>query len=604
MRGPGSGISREKAIMLALWALGMLACVLGLAVPPSDSLQPSGTVQALDVVRVVCTAALAVVLVLGPGLLCRASHKCELELGFLPLPGLALLACTGGLAWTLANQIDPWVVCLAVFAPVMAWLLAGVFHADADRMLQPDERRALLVVGCVLGLVIARGLWSLGPSGELYSGSISRTLEVGDRSDSRIPFAVVQLVAHGTSPYSALGASYFFPYDFSSRGPLAGLAGAPIVLGAGGRPPTASPNQPWTPFDPEGFMAYRLALMTFASTAFLSLWTLARRLAGGRAAHLALLLAAGTPFLINEIWFTWPKLLAASLVLLAGLSAIDGRPLAAGLLVGVGYLVHPGALLFLPVVAGVSLWPLVGARLRSRIGAATLIVAGAAACLVAWRIVNGSHYTQSGFIDYLEIAGTNLHPALWEWLSYRLESISNTLVPLEVFLFFGDDPSINVFGGTSPRIIHFFFQYWTALTFGVGIVFYPLLLISLWRAARRWSAPVLIALIAPFLGFAVYWGASRTGMLREGLQAWVLIVLIVVAAEQWQEGFAWLRSRTIRAVLTLRSGEVLAVAVVPTLFTTHRLVDQDFALTDCLALFAMVGLCLAVGRLMWSEHGT
>lgn len=589
--------------MIELWGLGLLACVLGLTVPPSDSLHPSVALQVLDVVRVLCTAALAVVLVFGPGLIWRASHTSAMELGFVPLPGLAFLACTGGIAWALAGGIEPWVVCLSVFAPMMAWLLAGVIRADSDRMLRPEERRALLVIGCVLGVVIGRALWSLGPTGELYSDSISRTLEVGDRSDSRIPFHVVQLVAHGTGPYSALGASYFAPYDFSSRGPLAGLAGAPIVLGAGGRPPTTFPDQPWTPFDPQGFMAYRLALMIFASSAFLSLWTLTRRLAGRRAAQVALLLAATTPFLMHEIWFTWPKLLAASLVLLAGFSVIEERSLAAGMLVGVGYLVHPVALLFLPVVAGLALWPLVGARLRRpQIGPAVLVFVGAAICFVAWRILNGSHYTQSGFFDYITIAGTNLHPAPWEWLSYRLESISNTLVPLEVFLFFGDDPSINVFGGISPRVIHFFFQYWTTMAFGIGIVFYPLLLMSLWRAARRWNWPVFIGVIAPFLGFAVYWGTSRTGMLREGLQAWVLVVLAAIAAEQAHEGFAWLRSRPIRAVLALRSAEVLAVALMPTLLIVHRLVDHKFALADGIALFAMVVSCLGLGRLVWSER--
>jgi hypothetical protein len=93
---------------------------------------------------------------------------------------------------------------------------------------------ALLVVGCVLGLAIDRSLWALGPIGELYGESISRTLEVGGRSDSRIPFVIVQLVAHGTAPFSDLANSYFSPFDFSSRGPLAGLASAQVVLAAAG----------------------------------------------------------------------------------------------------------------------------------------------------------------------------------------------------------------------------------------------------------------------------------------------------------------------------------------------------------------------------------
>jgi hypothetical protein len=606
------GINRERTGMLGLWSLAALACALGLAAPPPahagvgascGSLTTCESVaqQALELVRVISTVALAVTLILGPGIVLRARHsRCRLELGFLPLPGLALLVVTGGMAWALAGEVAPRVVCSLVLIPALGWLLAGALRAGPDEMLEAEERRALLVVGCVLGLVVTRTLWSLGPTGELYGGSVSRTLEAGDRPDSRISFIVVQLVAHGASPFNSLDASYFFPFNFSSRGPLSGIASAPVVLLAGGSPPRSLPNQPWVPFDPQGFMAYRLAMMAFACTAFLSLWTLTRRLGGERAAHLALLLAATTPFLVHEVWFTWPKLFAASLVLLAGLSVIGGRPLLAGLLAGIGYLVHPVALLSLPVLGGLALWPLVGAHLRRpRLMPALMLLAGVALCLVAWRLVNGSHYTQSDFLDYFKRAGLDLHPAPWTWLSYRLQSVGNTLVPLEVFLFYAHNPSINVFGGVSPGVIHFFFQYWTTLPFGIGVIFYPLLLLSVWRAGRLWRWPFFIAIVVPFAGFAIYWGASITGMLREGLQAWTLTLLAVVALQQRHDGFPWLRSHPIRAILALRSAEVFAVATVPTLVTGHRVLDGGFALTDSLALLAMVGFCACLGWMVW-----
>src|SRR5205085_7354922 len=114
--------------------------------------------------------------------------------------------------------------------------------------------------------------------------------------------------------------TYFAPCDFSARGPLAGLASAPSVLLAGGQPPIGLEPHQWLPFDPEGFMAYRLAMMTFACTAFLSLWTLIRRLAGPRSARLGLMLAATTTFVVNEVWFPWLKLLASSLEFLAAVS--------------------------------------------------------------------------------------------------------------------------------------------------------------------------------------------------------------------------------------------------------------------------------------------
>jgi hypothetical protein len=565
----------------------------------------------VDLLHLAGTAALAITLVLGPGLVLRAQPGApRLELGFLPLPGLGLLAVTAGLAWALAGPVAPWLTCLLILGPVLALLPLGVLRAGPGDLLEWEERIALLIVGCVLGLAVARGLWSLGPLGELYVGTISRTLEVGGRSDSRIPFHIVQLVANGAGPFSPLATSFFSPFDFSSRGPLAGLASAPIVLSAGGRPPAALPIQPWTPFDPEGFMAFRIAAMTFACTAFLSLWTLIRTLGGERAARFGVLLAATTPFLIHEVWFTWPKLLAASFVLLAAASLVTGHPLRAGLLAGIGYLVHPGALLFIAVLCVIALWPLVGAHLKKpQLKSAALVLAGAASCLVAWRVVNGSHYTQSDFFDYLTLAGYGEAPTFENWTTSRLESVRNTLIPLTAF-FFTDDLDTNVVRGSSPGVIYFFMQYWIALPFGIAIVFFPLLLSALWKAAMRWKWAIFATIVVPLLAFAVYW-PFREGLLRENLHAWVLALIAVVALEQRQEGFAWLRSRVIRVVLALRAVEVLAVAVVPTVATTHLayactgrdcVINSTYQVTDSVALLAMLAFASALAAFAWLER--
>jgi hypothetical protein len=599
--------------------------------------------QALGLVRVLATAALTVVLVLGPGLALRAGHcrRC-MGLGFVPLPGLAVLIVTGCVAWALAGRIDPRVVCVLMLAPVLGWLLVGVVRAGREEILSSDERRALLIVAAALGVAIARTLWSLAPPGELYAGTSFRTLEVGDRSDSTISFHVVQLVAHGTSPFGSLARGYFVPYTFSDRGPLAGVASAPVVLLSGGRPPVAVGSTTWSPFDAQGFMSYRLAMMIFASTAFLSLWTLTRRLAGERAARLALLLAVTTPFLVHEVWFTWPKLLAASLVILSAASVIAGRPLVAGLLVGAGYLVHPIALLSVPVLCLLALWPLGEARAshppgtrvprlfgvrvpRPRVRPALLLLAGVAANLLAWRIVNWSHYTQSNFLESVSQAGRTKflndqlvkalggHPApvaLSAWLSDRLVSVGNTLVPLRLVFFSAHDRAINAINpacspfcsGSSPAVVHFFFQYWTTVPFGFAIAFLPLLLQSMWRATRRWPWPVTAAVIVPFLMFAVYWGGDSTGLLREGLQTWVLTVLVVVALEQQREHFGWLRHAPVRALLALRSVEVLLVAMLPAIVTRHRVYGTQFWLTDIVAAAALIIFSGCLGMLIWRER--
>lgn len=594
-------ISRERAALLALWGLAALSCLLGVVARTSLAYDTGSGEQLLDLLRSVCATALAVTLLLGPGLLWRASDGSQTpSLGFLALPGMALLIAAGAAAWVLSNAIEPRLACFLAFGPVLGVLLGGLLAAGPEDLLDRDERFALLVVGCALGFAISRAVWSGGPDGELYRGGISRTLEVGNRSDSRISFLIPQMAAHGTAPYSELASSYFAPYNFSSRGPLAGLASTPIVLLSGGRPPEGLPELPWLPFDPQGFMAYRLAMMTLASTAFLSLWDLAGRLGGRRAARLAVLLAATTPFLVHEIWFTWPKLIGASFVVLALICVIERRPFRAGFLLGIGYLMHPGALLGISAVGLLALWPLKRASWRRpQLKDVALVVAGAAISVLAWRLLNGSHFSQEDFSGYLLAAGAEAHPPLAHWLAYRAESVGNTLVPMLLPLFFAKSVWINAVGESSPASIHFFFQYWDGLPFGAGILFFGLLLVNLFRAARRWPWPVTATVIVPLVAFAIYWGASQTGMLREGLQAWMLVVVAVVALQQSAAGFPWLRSRLVRAILSLRAAELLVVALGPGLATNHILVSSTFSVSDTLALLAMVGFASGLAWLVW-----
>jgi hypothetical protein len=349
-------------------------------------------------------------------------------------------------------------------------------------------------------------------------------------------------------------------------------------------------------------MAYRVAMMAFGCTAFISLWDLIRRLAGAKAARFGLLLAATMPFLVHEVWFTWPKMLAASFVLMAGICVISKRPLAAGALAGLGYLMHPVALLSLPVLGLIALWPLRGARWnRPRLGQLVGLTLGLIAFVLVWRVVNGSHYDQDTFFNYFKEAGINLHPSLGAWAHYRLESLGNTVVPLLLPLASPDNPSINVVGGISPPVIHYFFMYWNTVPFGVGIVFFPLLLLSLWHSARRWPWAVVATVVVPFLLFVVYWGSSTSGLMREGLHTWVLTLFVVVACDQAARGFGWLRSRAIRVLLILRVLEVLAVALVPTLATRHELLGDSFEISDAIAVIAMVSFAALLGWLVWSE---
>jgi len=592
--------------MLAVWALAALGCLLGAAAPAPLEPQAGVGVELLDLLRVLTATALAIALLLGPGILWRAASRRQVGLAFLPLPGLALLVATAGLAWALAGSVEPRVVCFAVFAPLLGLMLGALLGSGPEPMLDGEERRALVLVSLALGLAIGRSLWSLSIAGELFEGTVSRNLVAEGRPDSRISYFLPQLIHNGLGPYSNESNYLFAPYNFSSRGPLAGMAAAPVVLLTGGQPPTGPPEAVWQPFDPQGFMAFRLAMMTFSCTALLSLWELVRRLGGNRAGRLALLLGISTPFFLADLWYTWPKLLAASMVLLGAICLIERKPLRGGLLVGAGYLMHPSALLSLSGLGLIALWPLKNAKWkRPDIRTAVLLAVGTGAVVLAWRLVNGSHYFQGPFFEYFKIAYPNYEPSPGQWIEFRLNLLGNTLVPLFLPIANGHDVSINTFGGISPGVVHFFFQYWTGVPFGFGILFFPLLLVGFWRALRRWPWAVTATVVIPFLFFAVYWGASSSGMLREGLQSWVLALLAVLALEQAARGFSWGRSKPIRAILALRALEVLAMALGPVVGTHDmRLLSDSLTLNDVAAVLTMVGFSVAMAAVIWKETGS
>lgn len=587
--------------MLLLWSLAALGCLLGAAAEPGAGARASAGAELVDLLRVLCTGALAVTLMLGPGVIWRCARGRPLGLGFLAVPGLALLAAIGGLAWLLADTIEPRTLCFALCLPVLGLILGALLAAGPEDVFAPEEQRALGLAALALVFAAARAIWSLGPAGEYLGATVSRTYVSEGRPDSRISFHVVQLIANGTHANGATANALFFPYNFSSRGPLPGMASAPLVLLSGGRPPLTLPEDPWRPFDPQGFMAYRIAMIAFSCSVFLVLWDLVRRLGGFAPARLALLLAIATPFLYADLWFTWPKLLAAGFVLLAAILLIESKAFRSGLAVGIGFLVHPSALGGLFGLGPISLWPLRGANWkRPLLGRALLLLLGTGLLVVFWREVNGPFLRQDQFFEYLKQAYPHYDPTVGQWIVFRGRSVANTLVPLFLPLADGGNISINVPGGSSPGVVRFFFQYWTSVPFAFAIVFLPMLVLSFWRALRRWTWPVTATIVIPFAAFVVYWGASSSGVLREGLQIWVLAVLAMVALQQASAGWPWFRSLPARLVLVLRAAEVLVMALGASL-AAHGFnpLSPEYRLHDAVALVAMLAAAGAIGWVVW-----
>lgn len=127
--------------------------------------------------------------VLGPGLALRRMLRSDhliTSTAFVWIPGTLYLALVGVCVWVLEFAIDPQVVSTVLLLPIPCLLVTSTLGSSRPRLVRGEEWPVLVIVVLLVLIGVGRAAWSQGPVGELYSGAVSRTLEVGDRSDPRI----------------------------------------------------------------------------------------------------------------------------------------------------------------------------------------------------------------------------------------------------------------------------------------------------------------------------------------------------------------------------------------------------------------------------------
>lgn len=593
--------SAGRVVVICFAAIAVVSLAV-FARPLGEQASPAGACVRTFLVVVLTTAVLV-----GPGLALRfyVSRLAGASVGWLILPGGALLAATGLLAWVLAAHGVPAALTSRVVLIPLTIALLGLAIGSLWRRgsLETGDATAFTIVLFLLLVGVGRDLYSVGVVGELYGGLVSRTYEATIIPDSRISYHTVQLVANGAPPYGKFAHSLLAPYNFSSRGPLPGLAAAPIVLSSGAQVPAVLPDQPWAPFDQQGFAAYRLAMETFAVFALLSLYSLMRVVSSTRTALFALVLAATTPFVVHEVYFTWPKLATAGMLLLSAEQVLRRRPLRAGLLVGLAYLLHPSGLFWLPALLILEvLWvwreeP--SRRLRAIVWVVGLTLAGSVVVVAGWQLVNlghtsGGHRGQGSFLEYPLEAAQRRATGFRDWADWRLQTLSDTLIPFHQFLTDSTQPYTLPPGQPARAAVRLGLGYWGTLPLGGGILFYPLLLFGLARAAIRYPFLTVGCIVLPFLAFVLYWGSVNLGLLQQGMHAWVLGTLAMYALVR--SGSRWWPLRLERCILTLRVPEVGFMILFPAVWTQRTLISPSYRITDTVALAAMA---VGLGGLMW-----
>lgn len=523
-----------------------------------------------EVFRNLLAICASISLVFGPGLVWKAWRQKGMPLGLVGVPGFFVLSGVGLLTWVMPHAVPLALLTLVLVVPILVFCAWGLHRTVPLSTLTTAEAKVLLLAVVLVIVGAAKAAYSRGPPDELFASRASRSLESGDRSDSRIPYMQVQLIDLHERPHSPVANSIYAPYTFSDRGPLPGMAAAALVNGAGAELSKQPPDDPWTVFDPEGFAASRILLMTLAALALPAVFSLGESLGGEGSGLVAAVMAAGAPFVLHETYFTWPKLLASAFVLIGLRFVWERRPLLGGFAIGVGYWCHPGALMMLPVAG--TLWLLrtvedVGgcnskaawrrAFSRSdlyRGGALTLL--GVGLWMVAWRIVNRHHFHQDNFWRYATLAYGHHAISFAEWFRMRKESFVNTVVPLAAYF---ATPKLFV---PSRGWNKFFFEYWLNLPFAFGILGLPVMVMNMargfWRRPLQW----LLLVTVPLLIFSAYWGATDAGMMREGLHAWFLFLCVMLALEE-RSGVTRLGTLFV-ALLAVRGVETMLMMIVPT----------------------------------------
>lgn len=563
--------------------------------------------NAFMLAQALSTVALVLALLWGPGLLWAPGRSSpDLRAVVLVGAGPLCLVIAALAIWLLDGAFRPHR--LAFVLVTAGWVTLGVRLHRRPPGLGAGEAGVLAVASLIVAAATLKATYGGGPEGELYGGTISRTLAVGDRSDARISFHVVQTVARHAVPWSPAAEWYFQPWTFFSRGPLAGLAAAPIALAAGGRPPADMPDLAWQPFDSTGFAAYRIVLAGLASMVIFALFAALAATVGERWALIGAGLLALSPFGVHEILFTWPKWEATAWTILSFLLAHRRRPLAAGLALGVGFLFHPLAALWAPWLA---LWaagraekrfgPFLAAGLRFAASLALIVVVWMAIGAGAPHTAAASNAGQSGFFNYFTMADGG--PASGSsWWHSRWLNFSNTFLPFWLYTFHSGHPNLSSVYAPSGPLVRFAFGWWSTLPLGLGLGLWGVTVLALSRAARSLPAAFWLLIAGPALLLIAYWGAYATGLLREcGHPLFAAIVGIACVTAARTGGIA-AQILAHPAVPWLQLPETLAMLWLTTLLNPHPWPAADPGLNTVCLVFNLLALGGAAWLLARARH--
>ena len=458
---------------------------------------------------------------------------------------LVAWAAVGGLRWW------GWDGVARVGALILWW--GGIGAATAAVVgwwrLEQSRRRLMgaLAVLYLAGLALAhlQTVPDVPLLGEYNKGTVLRARMIASPPDNLIPFLTAIYVYHHKDGREDRALYFGREWSIGSRGPLLPLVISALFVARGNEPhdPAFPASRRW-PADDEGFHVARSAAIALNGLAALAVAALAAVLAPGRRAARAAVAAAAlaviAPFFASNLAFVWPKLLAASGVILAAALIIRGRKVAAWpALLALGYYAHPLAALFWPTLLWLELWPLrrAGWKAGGKLVAVRLLTF--VLLLAPWLSYKLWLGHPDVMLRYVLGDGRDFAVATsWSsWLECRWLNTVRTFVPLVAwwgllpFPWFGDRIAGAALWSVAAS---------RSLFGGIGLAASVLLLISLrmlWFEHRR----LLAALLLASLTIVVYWGYTNIGLGRQCLEpiTAAVVALLGVAAVRRPRWLPW-----------------------------------------------------------------
>ncbi len=528
----------------------------------------------------------------GPGLIVvgrlrRAVPATPEQLVWVACVGPILLAAIALLAWLGGGIVAPRLICRGAVVIVLGFCFFWSLSQPQDLRLSRNEQLVLVVFVLAVTLAAGRSLHALGVHGELYGGAVTKTMVGDNRSDPRVPYLIAMNVAGHWGPYEQQSAALYSPYVFHSRGPIAGLAATPAAM-SWSREIMQSIDQMGTPFkplDPFGYMQYRFSLIAFAALSIIPFFCL---IGGTPAAVVASAVYALTPFFVHELYFTWAKQSSATLLLCGFCMLTARRFVLGGVLAGLAYLAHPAAaftILAFPLVLvmqadwrNMQLGRLFEPRrwweARRPLLASGL---GLAAILGPWKAFTHGHFDSSSFADYVFMANGVPDAPIGTWLMSRVHSLASTVLPFYSYMNFSGHVIFKPFFVPGLKPVMFSYQWFYTLPAGVGLVWFVLRFTALRRAWQQFRGFLTTMILLPGAALLVYWGATSTGLMREGLHATFAFLMIAWCAASVD------RSPT-RGMQIARALELLLFIWLPTQISNNGLLSKAHRSTDILGL--------------------